>query len=239
MNTKMKVLSLALLGLCGYAGSAMADCPSGPTVAEGGAWTAAPTFQGTLGIVTPGYSGTECHLESKISAGAGGAAFAYVQDDSPAAESRYRAHFIVNVDALSNQALLATANVFSAVSANGVAVYFSVYGNGSGGHRIGYFVTDSSQASGLSVGSAELASGENHVEFDLKVGSPGSFTMWVNSNTEASPTIPTVQVTNANQQIETAYLGLSAPSPQFVSAHAGTAVGFDQFDSRRQTFIGY
>ena len=37
MNTKMKLLSLALVGLCGFAGSAMAACPAGPTTADGGA----------------------------------------------------------------------------------------------------------------------------------------------------------------------------------------------------------
>jgi hypothetical protein len=40
MNTKMKVLSLALIGAFGYVGSAAAGtCPAGPTVPEGGAWT--------------------------------------------------------------------------------------------------------------------------------------------------------------------------------------------------------
>ena len=240
MNAKMKVLSLALVGLCGYAGSALAVCPAGPDIANGGAWTAVGQFQGTAVIATPGLATTECRLDSTINAGAGGAAFGYVEDDSPATEVRYRAQFIVDADTLTNQGLLATANVFSAVStANGVSVYFSIFGNGSGSRRIGYFVKDTSQTSGLSVGSAALSSGENHVEFDLQVGSPGSFTMWVNSNVESSPTIPAVTVTNSGQNIDSAFLGLSAPSPQFVTAHAGTAVRFDQFDSRRQTFIGY
>jgi hypothetical protein len=238
MNTKMKLLSLALVGLCGFAGSAMAACPAGPAIANGGAWSAAPTFQGALAIATPGLAGTECRLDSTINAGAGGAAFAYVEDDSPTTENRYRASFIIDADSLASQSLLQTANVFSAVSqANGVAVYFSIFGSGSN-RVLGYFVKDTSQTSGLYVGSAPLATGENHVEFDLQIGSPGSFTLWVNSNTEASPTIPQHAITNTGT-IDTAFLGLSAPSPQFVTSFAGTAVQFDQFDSRRQTFIGY
>ncbi len=34
MNTKMKVLSLAIVGLFGFAGSALAACPAGPTTVD-------------------------------------------------------------------------------------------------------------------------------------------------------------------------------------------------------------
>lgn len=242
MNTKMKVLSLALVGAFGYAGSAMAECPAGPDQANGGAWSSAPVFQGTVAISTPGYSSTECKLDSTIASGASGAAFATVQDDSPEAEPSYRAAFILNADSLTNQSLLQGVNVFSANStANGKSVFFSIFGDGAGGRTLGYFVADADQASGLVSGAAPLAAGENHIEFKLTTGASGagSFTLWVNSNTEASPTIPAINVSNDAAKIDTAFVGLAAPSSQYVDAFAGTAVSFDQFDSRRTTFIGY
>src|SRR5689334_5249137 len=50
MNAKMKVLALALLGLAGYAGSAVAGCPSSPVPP----WSAAPALFGTVAIVAGG-----------------------------------------------------------------------------------------------------------------------------------------------------------------------------------------
>jgi len=242
MNTKMKALSLALVGLAGFAGSAMAACPAGPDIAHGGAWSGAPVFQGTVAISTPGLASTECKMDSAINASASGAAFATVEDDSPTAEPSYRASFIIDADTLTNQSLLQGVTIFSANStANGKSVFFSIFGDGAGGRTLGYFVADSSQPSGLVSGAATLAAGENHVEFKLLTGASGAgnFTLWVNSNVEASPTIPAVAVTNDAYTVDTTFVGLAAPSTQYVTAFAGTAVSFDQFDSRRTLFIGY
>lgn len=241
MNTKMKVLSLALIGAFGYVGSAAAGtCPAGPDVGNGGAWTAAPTFQGTLAIATPGFASTSCRLDSAISAGAGGAAFATVQDDTPAAEPRYRAQFSVDVNTLANQSLLAGVQVFSATAANGATIWMSIFGDGAGAHFLGYFVKDADRPSGVLSGSTPLAAGVNVVEFDLQVAAAGSIALWVNNNVEGTPTVPAQTVNNAAAVgIDTAFLGLASPTPQYVTAFPGTAVGFDQFDSRRQTFIGF
>lgn len=237
MNAKMKVLTLALLGLAGYAGSAVAGCPASPTPP----WTAAPVFQGAVAIASPGYATTACRLDSTIQAGASGAAFATVQDDSPATEPRYRASFIINADTLTNQGLLAGVQVFSATSsATGAGVWLSIFGDGAGNRFLGYFAKDANEASGVYANSTPLAAGENHVEFDLQVGAAGSITLWVNNNVEGTPTVAAHAVDNsALVGIDTAFVGLAAPTPQYVTAFAGTAVGFDQFDSRRATFIGF
>lgn len=231
-----KFNALLGLGALAFASSAFAQCPSSPVPP----WSAAPSFQGATEIVAGGMAGTSCRLNSRINAGAGGIAFAQVQDNTPAAEPRYRAQFLMNADALSNQALLANATVFSAASSvTGPAVRFTVFGDGAGGKFLGYFVQNSAEASGVSTGSVALAAGENSIEFDLQVGASGSFTLWVNNGNEGSPTVPAIAVNNASAVgVDTAFLGLAAPSPQFVSAHAGANVGFDEFDSRRQTFIG-
>jgi hypothetical protein len=237
MNAKMKVLALALVGLAGYAGSAVAGCPSSPVPP----WSVNSPFQGTTTIVAGGLDGSACRLDSAISTGASGFASAQVEDDTPTAEPRYRASFMINTDTLANPTLLTTAAVFtasSAVSGNGVNLF--VFSTGSG-WLLSYFVADANEPSGFFSGSAPLTAGQaNHVEFDLQVGNPGSFTLWVESNVEGSPTLPAHNVNNSGiVGIDSAFLGLGAPSDAFVGAYAGTAAGFDRFDSRRTSFIGY
>lgn len=237
MNTKMKVLSLALIGAFGFAGSAMAACPTGPTTAEGGAWTAKSAFQGTVAIATPGLATTECLMDSKINTGATGVASAAVQDDSPAAEARYRAQFIVKVDGLTAPTLTTSANIFSGNSTvTGTGIKLSIFGS-SGQWFLSYKVPDGAS---VYANSLPLAAGENRIEFDLQTGATGSVTMWVNNNVEASPTAPARTVNNsAVVGIDTAFLGLAGPSAGFVTKYAGVAAQFDQFDSRRTTFIGF
>src|SRR4051812_46633047 len=128
MNTKMKVLALALVGLAGYAGSAVAGCPGSPVPP----WTANAPFQGTTTIVAGGLDGSACRLDSTISAGATGFANAVVQDDTPAAEPRYRAQFMINVAGLAAPTLITTANVFSATSGtSGNGINLGIFGDGS------------------------------------------------------------------------------------------------------------
>ena len=86
----MKALAVAVLGLA--AGSVMA-CPSGPTTAGGGAWSSSSSLQGTLAIVTPGLNSTGCKLSAALNPGASTIASAYVVDNTPANETRYRARF--------------------------------------------------------------------------------------------------------------------------------------------------
>ena len=240
MNAKMKVLSLALVGLCGYAGSALAVCPAGPAIAQGGAWTAAPVFQGTAAIVTPDYATTACRLASTINVGASSVAFATVEDDSPATEPRYRVHFIIDLDAQSSPTITKSSTAFSGSStANGPGITLGIFGNSSAWF-LSYIVPDTNQISGVTSGAVPLAAGENNVEFDLQIGAPGSVTLWVNNNVEGSPTVPVTPIANIGVGgIDTAFLGLAGPSQGFVTSYGGNGVGFDQFDSRRATFIGF
>ena len=79
MNAKMKVLSIALVGLCGFAGSAMAACPAGPTTAEGGAWTSKavlPPSTSALAIATPGLDAVALVTPNKLHRAQAEAAFA-------------------------------------------------------------------------------------------------------------------------------------------------------------------
>ena len=134
MNTKMKVLSLALVGLCGYAGSALAVCPAGPAISQGGAWSAVNALGGTAVIATPGYAGTACRLDSTLTGDT--SSFATVEDDSPSAEPRYRAAFIINTDTLTTIGAIDAAYVFSATSSAGPQIQLSIVGDGTGGRLI-------------------------------------------------------------------------------------------------------
>ncbi|MGA8278756.1 MAG: hypothetical protein WB784_11260 [Rhodanobacteraceae bacterium] len=236
MNTKMKVLSLAVAGLAGFAfaGSAFAGtCPASPVPP----WTAVSQFQGTATIVAGGLGGTACRLDSDFNNGASGAASATVEDDSPATEPRYRAAFIIDLDGLASPTINTSASIFSGNStATGAGVKLSIFGN-SGSWFLSYKISD---GSGVFSNSVPLAAGENHVEFDLQIGATGSLTLWVNNNVEGSPTQTSPPVDNsADTGIDTAFLGLAAPSVQFSNTYHGHPTEFDQFDSRRSTFIGF
>lgn len=229
VNTKMKLLSLAILGLGGIAlaGSASAACPSSPD-----AWTGTSLYQGAVSISSPGFDSTSCLMNSTINSGASGFASAVVHDASPSAEPRYRAAFALNLDNFSNPTLSTGAQVFSATSSAG-PLKLGIFGSG-GAWYLSYFVGASTS------GAVPLSAGVNHIEFDLQIGASGSLTLWVNSNSQGSPTVAPITVNSSSMVgIDDAYLGLAAPTPVFVSNFGGTAAQFDQFDSRRQTFIGY
>ena len=59
----------------------------------------------------------------------------------------------------------------------------------------------------------------------------------INNNVEASPDFTTA-ITGTGT-VDTAFLGLATATPDYLTAFTGTTVGFDQFDSRRSTFIGF
>jgi hypothetical protein len=238
MNTKMKLLSLALVGLCGFAGTAMAACPAGPDTAHGGAWSAVNALGGTAVIATPGYATTECRLDSTLTGDA--SAFATVEDDSPTAEPTYRAAFIINADNLTTLGAIDAAYIFNVNSGTGPQVSLSIVGDGAGGHLVSYVVPDTAAAGGSDIGSFPLIAGENHVEIQINGGSgTGTFGIWVNNNTAGSPNFTTTTLNNGGATIETAFLGLAGPTPGYVTSSNSKAVGFDQFDSRRTTFIGF
>lgn len=231
MNMKMKTLSLALVGLAGFgfAGAAAAGggCPGSPVPP----WSSVAQFQGSATIVAGGLDGTACRLNSTLNAGAGSFASATVFTDSPSAEPRYRAQFIMNVDALSAPGFADAVQIFSATSTS-YPLRIGMFGNGTS-----WFL---SYVLGSSVsGSIPLAAGENTVEIDLEIGATGSLSVWVNNGVEGTPSAGPISVdSSAMVGIEGAYVGLTAGSGPFVINYGGTPVQFDQFDSRRSTFIG-
>ncbi|MFZ2237490.1 MAG: hypothetical protein WAV67_14100, partial [Dokdonella sp.] len=96
MNMKMKSLSLAVLGLA-FAGSASAACVQGNL----SAWSFTQAVGGTVTVFDGGLNTppSECRINTVLTSPVG-AAGAFVRDDTPANESRYRAQFLLNVDSL-------------------------------------------------------------------------------------------------------------------------------------------
>ena len=93
-NTKMKLLSLAILGLGGIAlasSAAAQTCPSTPA-----AWTSNTATQGTLSVVAGGYDGSSCKLSASLNQNSLLFAKAFVTDTSPSDEPHYRAQFLVD-----------------------------------------------------------------------------------------------------------------------------------------------
>jgi len=254
MNTKMKVLSLALVGLCGYAGSAMAVCPTGPAIADGGAWSSKTTLSGgTLAISTPGLDASECKLDATL--GTSFVSTATVEDTSPTAEPHYRFQFLVNADATGNFSFTDSVQVFTSTA---TASFPATGGRrelvtatltaGTGGTKQLTFVVSCNNAATqyrCPLTTANLPAGMNRVEGNLVVGATGTgkFDYYLNEpagTAEPATATGTIAVDNVGWVgVDTTDLGLVSPSPTFKSAHASQIVSFDTFDSRRQTYIGW
>jgi hypothetical protein len=260
MNAKMKVLSLALVGLCGYAGSAMAVCPAGPAVADGGAWTQKYINGGTsaMSIVTPGDDGSECRLQ--VSLGNNGGAQAQVMDDTPADEPHYRAQFVLDATNLSganggSQAAIFGANASAAHAGVLTMVKINFSGSGGGSTTAGKRVIIRAACEGGTGGTCGSPAftlpnqtGANRIEIDLVKGADGVGTLryWItdaagSAGSDASPT-GTITLTGGNDGwagVDKAFLGMASPTTAYRSVNTDTTAFFDQFDSRRTTFIGH
>lgn len=239
-----KFNALLGLGALAFASSAFAQCPSSPVPP----WSATNVGGGAsaIAITSPGYDGTQCKMTSAL--GNSGAARAQVRDDTPSNEPRYRAQFLFDPAALSgaggsNQAVIFIANAENPVSGN-LAIVRVVYAGSGGGTKRLLFVA--ACGAGLCQAPVDLPvqGGPNRVEFDLTVGASGTLRYWVTApgtaTNDGSPT-GTVAITGGNAAfvgVNQAFLGLTSPSAAYRNVNTGAIAGFDEFDSRRQTFIG-
>lgn len=256
MNTKMKVLSLALVGLCGFAGSAMAaGCPNGPTTTDGGAWTSAtelPTHADSpLSIQPGGLDGSACRLDTQLQAG-NIAAASSVRYNHAAPEPNYRFQFLVDTHNLS--AFNSTTDnvvVFQAPSstaANGFnrLLRVTLVAGPSGAKRVRFVLqTGSGSFTTGQTFATNLIDGVNRIEGKLTVGAgaAGTFSYWVNAAAGTTEPTPSGTIGNLDNAawggVNAANLGLAAPSQSFADNHGAQVVSFDTFDSRRNTYIGH
>lgn len=259
MNTKMKVLSLAVIGLFGYAASAAAVCPTALDAANGGAWTAVSVAgSGSSATSVPGgYDSSACKLQASIGQGTAANGKAIVLDDSPANETRYRAQFIVDPSGISLTQANRAAVVFNVIGSSAPAAPAGIStnmlqvflrGNGSA-PSLRILTGDTATPGGYNQTDVALpnAAGANRVEIDLTVANgTGSLKYWINDAattgiTEASGVTASSSLTNAGWTgVDKVTLGLGGATAAWRTNLTSTSyVFFDQFDSRRQTFIGH
>ena len=249
MNTKMKTLSMAVLGLVGFtaAGAAMAQCPASLSPP----WSLVSTLQGTATSQTGGYDSTACRLRTALNQNSSTGAKAFVLDSTPANEQRYRVQFIVDASGIgltqANRNVVAMQILGTSIPAGGSSrlVRVTLTGNGSAA-ILRILAGDTNQAS--FVQSVDVAlpnqAGANRVEFDLTIGAAATMKYWVSdvatATTEGSPTGTFTNLANSGWGgVDQASLGLASANTFYRQNFTNTSfVYFDQFDSRRQTFIG-
>ena len=259
------VLGLAGIGSAMAATCPTAVTTAGSTSpGGGGAWTSQLlTADASLNIVSPGLDGTNCALA--LSIGASSNSRSYVQDGSPQNEQRYRARFYFSPANLtgfttSNQTVILSRTNDTSGPAQFTSDELVVRLAGGSPASVRFFVSDANSPSGATQVSVPLptsASNSYRIEFDLQIGSGttntshgcdatpatgGCLRAWVtDAATASSDTAPDVSATINNagwSGAKTAFLGLSSGSANFRSLQATKVLTFDEFDSRRQTFIG-
>lgn len=232
--------------------------------AGGGAWSGqAQGGGGSLSIVSPGLHGTSCALSVAISGSPVANLQGRVIDNSAQNESRYRARFYVNISSLTLTLANYSTEVFDAFANTAPGTFgtdeVKIFVIGGSTPSLRFLVADAGKATGVSVITSPLptsASGTYYVEFDLTKGAgsssavacnggdAGCFRYWIVADggttpTDASPT-GTFSANNAGWSgIVQAQLGLYGTSSNFRTNNANKAIIVDEFDSRRQTFIGF
>jgi hypothetical protein len=255
----MKALAVAVIGMAGMSLASAATCPSDPAQSGGGAWNSKSVFGGgALTVTTPGLDGTNCAMYASINAGAGALASSAVQwSETGTSEATYRFRFYLD------PSTVGTTNAFSGLqgvqvfTANSPAAFPASGGSvqvlrvslvpGSAGAKQVTFIAACNNAASQNVCSSTpvvLAAGSNVIEGQIIIGASGTGAVnyWVNKTAgdSASPT-GSVTITGGNAGwvgINSALMGLAATTNSFRSNQATKAVVFDEFDSRRQTYIG-
>jgi hypothetical protein len=243
MNTKMKVLALALVGLAGYAGSAAAGCPTNLVPP----WTAQVTGAGTGGTATSQAGGLEltnpspCSMVAAFDGTATGFSFFGVVDGTPADEPTYRFRFYIDTSAIGALGSFDSVQTFAANSSAAFDGFQNIVRVGLIGTSVAVAAADNSNAAGsfITVGTAPLSSGVHWIEGQVIAGTPGTVKLWVDATAESDTPAISLAPDNAGWVgVDIAALGVGSPQGAVVSSQAGRVLKLDAFDSRRTTFIG-
>lgn len=234
------ILGLGALAAFGFASSAFAQCPTGPVPP----WTAQTQTQGVVAIATGGFDGTSCRMTSTLNAGASSFASAIVRDETPADEPSYRAQFLVDADLLTGMGSFEGATIFTAQSAaahQSTNVLLRVVLRGGANKSLNFIAADEGETGNISQVTVPLVAGVNRVEFHLTAGAAGELRIWANAPVGPEPGT-TATIANLNNVgwvgVDAANLGVAAGNSLFRTNQATRAVSFDEFDSRRTSYIG-
>jgi len=249
---KMKALAVAVLGLAGmgFIGSAAAaTCPSNPVPP----WTSKNALGGTTIINTPGLHSTSCALYTTVNTNAQvGLTTDTVTDGSPQNEPRYRFRFYFNVDALGTFGALdgvQIANVLSATpfpasGGNRVVLGLALAQAADGGVTLTLQAACNNAATRyrcVQTVPVDLQAGDNMFEADVQTGATGTVRYWINSTSATEPAVTGTigPIDNSQWSVKSFVMGSVSPATtQYITAHHGQNLIFDEFDSRRQTYIG-
>lgn len=241
---------ILLIGALFASGASFAQCDI--TNAES-AWDNVREDVATqMDVVGPGMDSTTCQLT--VNSTASNADRARVQDRSPNCESSFRAHFLLDVDALgvlaANERTKAfnaqciTAQNGGAVDCNGIgAIQLRLQGDGSGNNILRSFVADENEPDLRTRFDVPLTSGENSVELQWirassAAASDGVLRVWFPGNTvEANPSFEVTNVDNFGYCIDQVNLGLIKATNAWTANKAGVNIGFDEYESRRVSAI--
>ncbi|WP_154222851.1 hypothetical protein [Marinicella rhabdoformis] len=196
-------------------------------------------------------AGTDCGMEVAAKAARNRN---FVQDSSPSAEQRYRAAFYVDPNGINlpttnanRKVKLHMAQCTAAIGAcpfNGI-VQIKLAATAANGYVLDNFVIDGAGNDGTKRFTVDIPdTGATRIEYDVDL-TTGNFKFWVNATSESDPA-----AINLVDSMPVDYTGLD------MSTHAGVQrarLGFmnsparvpldepvyvDEFESRRQTFIG-
>ena len=238
------ILGLGALAAFGFASSAFAgvNCPASPV----GPWSSQSALGGSVAIVEGGYDSTNCRMDAAITTNGPGVN-AFVRDNTPGqdgSESRYRAQFLINADNLTGLNSIQSAKIFGATANtpylnHSDVIRLTLFGNLQGTQKVlGILTVCEGQSNNQCAATAQLSAGVNRIEIDWNKDA-SNVRVWINAANENDPPVATINANNAGWSgVDYATLGLANASPSYRSAQLNKAVGFDEFDSRRQTFIG-
>jgi hypothetical protein len=233
---------------------ALAACPSDPLRANGGAWSAKSVIQASMNVVSGGLVGTACRLQVGFATSPSTIAKAFVSDTSPRVEPRYRARFYIDTTEVSVLGVSgATLRIFSVAG--------SSYPNGGRSDMVDVTLVGAQPAPFVKFDVADITAkglyntvivplpvsrGANRIEIDLSVGknNPNGLRYWVNAagdgSTDANPTgVLAIADNTAWGGINQANLGAITASTIYLTTTSPLQhLYFDEFNSRRQSFIG-
>ena len=258
----MKLLKIA--SACALMGLSASVLAGGPPTCTGttDAWDTTNQVNGAAFTVAgPGANNTSCAFE--VTQGPNNNGIATVRDDMSPAEPSFRARFYVDATNMIDNAtapqerikVFVAGNPATAVDpgvdsrARPALMQMFLVSNAANEVRLGGFCRDFNSdgararfGDGTNPGTVGLSTGWNVVEVQIVVGAgsnDGVCRIWVNNDTEGSPNWEQTGVDNASMAgVARSNIG-STGATQVYATNLGTQVlRFDEYESRRQTFIG-
>lgn len=230
-----KLLKLGAVGAMLLSGQAFAQCDT-----TFSAWDTVSNGNGSgtaMTATTNNPLSGSCSLEIPVAAGK-----KYVQDDMDQ-ETTFRGSFQIDPNSID----IPTAGsgrkikVHNVQCAGGCAANMGVdwfqakMRKQPTGYKLGVWAQE---ADGNKISNTlDLVDGCNTVEYQITAGNPGTYKVWINNTTEASPDIDTTG-DFTGRYTDRVRLGRMGQGVNINANASGESFHSDTFESRRQTFIG-